>query len=147
MSQPQPIASTDVRQRNFETLYAWLIKTIGERRYSRVNNILEFGCGKGGFIDLYRRPGQSGFAIDLHDYSEHYPQDIRFLLPRADGCIPLVDQSIDLIVSHSVVEHLTEPAKVFADLNRVLKVGGLAFISVSPLYFSPTGSHMRHLPD
>ncbi|MEH2411353.1 class I SAM-dependent methyltransferase [Nostoc sp.] len=43
--------------------------------------------------------------------------------------IPLEDNSIDIIISIQVLEHLPEPWKVIAEFQRVLKPQGLLFIS------------------
>jgi hypothetical protein len=46
-----------------------------------------------------------------------------------------------------VVEHLTDVPQSLGEINRVLPKGGIAYITVSPLYFSPNGLHNRSLPD
>lgn len=38
--------------------------------------------------------------------------------------LPLPDASVDLVISRSVFEHLTEPDKVYAEFSRVLNPGG-----------------------
>ena len=43
--------------------------------------------------------------------------------------IPLERDSVDVIISIQVLEHLPEPWKVLAEFHRVLKPGGLLFIS------------------
>lgn len=40
------------------------------------------------------------------------------------GRLPLRDASVDLIMSRSVFEHLTEPKRVYAEFARVLRPGG-----------------------
>ena len=46
------------------------------------------------------------------------------LLIEPDGNLPLEDSSIDLIVSDATFEHVADPARVAAELGRVLKPGG-----------------------
>lgn len=41
------------------------------------------------------------------------------------GTIPYNDASFDVVFSDNVLEHLAEPEKVFAEVKRVLKPGGL----------------------
>lgn len=41
-----------------------------------------------------------------------------------DGKLPLPDDSVDLVVSWAVFEHIAEPHKATAELKRVLKPGG-----------------------
>jgi SAM-dependent methyltransferase len=50
------------------------------------------------------------------------------------------DESFDFILSHSVFEHLVEPATVIDEVVRVLKPGGAAYLSVH-LYTSDSGCH------
>lgn len=40
------------------------------------------------------------------------------------GALPLPDASVDVVMSRSVFEHLTEPQRVYAELARVLRPGG-----------------------
>jgi SAM-dependent methyltransferase len=57
--------------------------------------------------------------------------------------IPLPSSSIDLVVSHSVLEHVSNVEATLRNLDRVLKLGGYAFITVYGLYPSPEGAHVR----
>ena len=48
----------------------------------------------------------------------------------ADACtLPLRSQSVDLVVSNMLLPHCTNPPRVFAQLQRVLRPGGLAIFS------------------
>jgi SAM-dependent methyltransferase len=48
----------------------------------------------------------------------------RCYIVKASDPFPLPDQSVDLIVSDWVFEHVAEPAAFVAEINRVLKGGG-----------------------
>jgi SAM-dependent methyltransferase len=52
------------------------------------------------------------------------PTHIQYLHSRNDE-IALEDTSIDIIVSNAVLEHVQNPAELFAEMNRVLKPGGI----------------------
>lgn len=131
----------------FRSLESFLIRSIGEKEYAGLKTTLEFGCGKTGFAADYLRPGRISFGVDLHDYIEHWKKlGVNYRI--SDGVtIPVNDSSIDLVVSHSVVEHVENLPNSLCEINRVLKPGGICYITVSPLYFSPQGSHVRSLPD
>lgn len=51
---------------------------------------------------------------------------------------------VDAVMSWSVFEHVDRPLLdgVVADLHATLKPGGVCFIQVDPLYYSPSGSHL-----
>lgn len=107
--------------------------------------VLEAGQGMYGWSELYQNFFDRVYGADLEDYSEYHPGVTSI---QADFCqhIPLPDRSIDLVVSHSVLEHVADVPAALANFDRVLKVGGLVFITIYPLYYSPTGSHVRQ-PD
>jgi SAM-dependent methyltransferase len=63
-----------------------------------------------------------GVADDVYDYS---PLDIKGDLTN----IPLDDNSVDAVISIQVLEHVTEPSKVLAEFNRVLKPGQHLFLT------------------
>lgn len=54
--------------------------------------------------------------------------------------IPLEDNSIDIIISIQVLEHLPEPWLVLQEFNRILKPGGTLFFSC------PQGEYQHQVP-
>ena len=52
------------------------------------------------------------------------------------------DASFDLVFSFNVFEHLPDPSATFSEIVRVLRPGGLAYISFTGLRWSPHGAHM-----
>ena len=70
---------------------------------------LDFGCGPG--PALARIFEEAGFSVALYDLY-FYPESSVF------------EQRYDFITCTEVVEHLFEPAKVFAQFDRLLKPGG-----------------------
>ena len=49
-------------------------------------------------------------------------------------------ESFDFVYSHSVFEHIDDPGAALAEIDRVLRPGGVAYVSVH-LYTSHAGSH------
>lgn len=137
---------TDPRAPYFEPLQRFLFDTIGESQFVECKTILEFGIGiKGGMIDLYRLPHQTAYGVDLHDWSAKCPPWVKFIV--SDGVtIPLDDDVVDLVYSHSVIEHVSNVHQSFSELNRITREGGFLYLTVSPLYFSSNGAHNRKLP-
>lgn len=140
------LASIHPKAAYFPTLHRTLRAVVGADALRKARTLLEFGCGMTGFIELYRQAGQTAYALDIHDYAKAYSSDVRFLV--SDGeTIPLESDLIDLVVSHSVIEHIDNLHQSLSEITRVTKVGGLIYITVSPLYYAPTGSHNRALPN
>lgn len=55
--------------------------------------------------------------------------------------IPLPDSSVDLVVCHTVLEHVRDPKKVLSEIARVLRPGGEAHIEL-PNYIWPMEPHL-----
>lgn len=96
------------------------------------SRVLDLGCGRGGVLeqlgDLVEKP--IGFDPDLASLREHRLPD----LPRAEAiahALPLRDACLDMIVCSWVLEHLADPARVFAEVARTLKPGAV-FLFVTP---------------
>jgi SAM-dependent methyltransferase len=122
----------------FENLLNWLLANIEIKPHWTA---LEFGVGELGFATFYKKYVQRMLALDVHDYSSFHP-GAEFLL--SDGkTIPLEDETVDLVMSHSVLEHVEDLRQSMQEINRILKVGGYAFLTVSPLYYASTGSHVN----
>jgi SAM-dependent methyltransferase len=111
--------------------------------------------------DLYRqRLTPNSRILDLmSSWVSHLPTDMKFAHveghglnaeelaknPRLDHyfvqnlnqnqILPLADQSFDAVINTVSVQYLQYPEVVFAEIHRVLKVGGIAIISFSNRMF------------
>lgn len=143
-----PAASDDPRieqkRATFNNLYDFLLSHAPDAR-GPGKTILDFGVGRAGYCPLYAPDFGRAIGLDLYDMSQHYAS-IECIV--GDGrSIPLGERSVDLIVSHSVLEHVEDLEAAFSEMNRILKVRGYVYLTVSPLYFSHRGSHDRALDD
>ena len=121
----------------------WLSKTWGERdwptKVDRIaaltgpgDSILDVGCGNGSIL---RRLAARGYR-DLHgvEISKYAIDRLRSegitmwegRLPR----IPVPDASFDVVIASQVLEHIIRRRRFAAEIARVLKPGGRAFIFV-----------------
>ena len=87
------------------------------------HTLLDAGCGRTApILAKYRGKARRLIGVDVVDLN----QTVEGLeLYHCDlGEIPLDDSCVDLVMARSVMEHVTDPAKVYAEIYRVLKPGG-----------------------
>ena len=122
----------------FENLFDFYKANGGVVRQSF--RIAEFGVGRWGFARFYNEYVNSVVGIDIADYSRFHP-GVEFVV--SDGVnIPLADESVDMVVSHSVLEHVEDIDACMKEIDRITKPNGMFFLTISPLYFSSFGAHV-----
>jgi SAM-dependent methyltransferase/predicted O-methyltransferase YrrM len=105
--------------------------------------VLDLGAGPRGYVLDWAPMFRKAYASDLRDFSADYgATEIQFVASDGER-VDLPDHSIDVIVTHSVLEHVSDLDAVLGDIDRLLRVEGHLFATVSPLYYSPTGLHRK----
>lgn len=107
-----------------DSLYKDLI-----RRYLQPGtDLLDAGCGR--YLRFCRE-----FATDAHvvgiDLEETFECDnsaAPFAVRGDIGHLPFPNESFDMVISRSVIEHLEEPERVFREFFRVLRPGGTVVV-------------------
>lgn len=111
--------------------------------------ILDFGCGKGQLVFyLYALGYKKVFGVDITSQDEN----IRFLKEMGivenlflqyDGqSLPFQDESFNMVISEQVLEHVFDIDGYYYETARVLKKGGVAYLSF-PQRLIPFDSHSR----
>jgi SAM-dependent methyltransferase len=114
--------------------------------------VLDAGCGGGGMplslaehadevvgIDPIDRFSQAGSRLAR----ERGLGRLHFL--QADGmALPFAAGAFDLVLSHAVIEHVSDAALYLRECRRVLKANGHVFLSTAP-YLSFAGAHLPRL--
>jgi SAM-dependent methyltransferase len=114
--------------------------------------ILDAGCGGGGMplslaeevdqvvgIDPAERFQDAGGRLGR----ERQMRNLHFAL--ADGmALPFTSGSFDLVLSHAVIEHVSDALRYLCECARVLAPGGHVYLSTSP-YLSFAGAHLPRL--
>jgi SAM-dependent methyltransferase len=93
--------------------------------------VLDLGCGRGGVMErLHPRAGHVvGLDPDLQSLREYRAPALALACGLAET-LPYADSTFDLICCSWVLEHLPDPAQVFAEVARVLAPGGhLVFLT------------------
>ena len=94
-----------------------------ERILKPEHALLDAGCGRTAPILVnYRGRARRLIGVDLVQFD---PSLQGLELYRCDlKAMPLESNCVDVVMARSVMEHVTEPALVFAEIHRVLKPGG-----------------------
>jgi ubiquinone/menaquinone biosynthesis C-methylase UbiE len=114
--------------------------------------VLDAGCGGGGIAVSFAEECELAVGLDIANRfgvagrrlaKERGVANVAFL--QGDGAaLPFRDGYFDLILSHSVIEHVSSAVRYLEECARVLRPGGLLFLSTAP-YLSFTGSHLSRL--
>ena len=128
--------------------------SIIERELDKDNHVsmqlLDLGCGAGNSCDAFRKWGAGiewiGMDIVMSpEVSCRTRNDATFI--SYDGVnIPLHDESMDVIYSHQVFEHVRRPSELLSQAFRVLRPGGCLVGSTSHLEPYHSHSHWNFTP-
>ena len=101
-------------------------------RLTPASRVLDLGCGRGGVMErLHPRAGfVAGLDPDLRSLQEHRAPELAQSSGLAEA-LPYADSTFDLVCCSWVLEHLADPAPVFAEVARVLAPGG-HFVLLTP---------------
>jgi SAM-dependent methyltransferase len=121
-----------------------LFQTLAEHvELPLIRRAMGVGVGFEGPEVHYNDQFEEHLCVDLVDYSERNPQ-LRFITADIEQGLDFPAASFDLVYSHSVFEHLKNIDRAMAEIDRLVKLGRYIYITVSPLYYSPRGSHVNH---
>jgi SAM-dependent methyltransferase len=100
-----------------------------------INNstiLLDLGAGAGiiGYMN-FKGIAKKVIGVDLDERVKDNPFLDEAHVSSIESMPFIPDQYCDVVVCNNVFEHIAEPVKVFAEVNRVLKKGGL-FIAKTP---------------
>jgi SAM-dependent methyltransferase len=95
----------------------------------RPDNVLDFGCGDGRSIDLFREllPETRWSGIDIAsspEVDERKRVDGEFITYNGYE-LPLPDENYECVYTYQVLEHVHKPDVAIKEIARVLKRGGL----------------------
>jgi ubiquinone/menaquinone biosynthesis C-methylase UbiE len=114
--------------------------------------VLDAGCGGGGMPLSLAEEARTVVGIDPADRfqdagvrlgREGGRTNLHFAL--ADGMyLPFTSGAFDLVLSHAVIEHVSDAPLYLRECARVLAPGGRMYLSTSP-YLSFAGAHLPRL--
>jgi SAM-dependent methyltransferase len=94
--------------------------------------ILDYGCGSGAVVFAGRELGLDFWGADVfYEGAETRRPDSEFIAGIVDGRLPFPDGYFDLVTNNQVMEHVEDLEAVLAEIDRVLKPGGI-LMSIFP---------------
>ncbi|MFQ5399222.1 MAG: class I SAM-dependent methyltransferase [Anaerolineae bacterium] len=112
-----PYANNKSWQTRYQALQRW-VADLGLNK----GRVLEIGCGTGLLQDIV----DDYIGIDLAASSSQFMHK-PFVVCSATA-LPFPDNSFDGVWSFWVLEHVTEPSNMLAEMRRVTKPGGSSFV-------------------
>ena len=110
----------------------WYRKEI--KRYLKPDmRLLDAGCGRNfQFIQEFATDSQMAVGADITELKPSVPGICGV---RTDlQCLPFKDNSFDMVISMSVLEHLQDPERVFHEFSRVLRPKGMVILQTPNRY-------------
>lgn len=99
--------------------------------------VLDVGAGPAEFADAFRDAGATYVPID-HDPSVSSVRDGGVVATAA--ALPFADAGVDIVFSSNLWEHVADPEHAADEMVRVVRPGGLVFLSYTN-WLSPWGGH------
>jgi SAM-dependent methyltransferase len=131
---------------------AKVIAALERARVPLTGRVLDSGCGGGGTVVSLAEEVRLAVGLDLDARfrgsgtrlaDEKGVRNVRFV--QGDGLrLPFANGSFDLVLSHSVIEHVRSAEEYLRECQRVLRSGGLLYLATAP-YLSFAGAHLPRL--
>lgn len=103
--------------------------------------MVDIGGGPGYFADAFESAGASYAGIEPDGGELSARGDVGRNFLRGSGLqVPLRDDELDLAFSSNVLEHVPDPMRMAEEMLRIVRPGGIVFLSWTP-WLSPWGGH------
>lgn len=109
-------------------------QSIKSRIDSKIESILDVGCGEAWVAKEYIKRGKKVISMDISEENpsravKNYKSENHIGIIADAYHIPLKDNSIDCVIASEIIEHVINPKEFIDELLRVIKPGGKLIIT------------------
>ena len=99
-------------------------------RYRQTNRLLDVGCGAGSLLQAARDNGWDAQGIDVSVSAVSHSRNLGFEVFHGElNEAQLAKAQFDVITAVEILEHLFDPATVVNEIHRLLRPGGLFWLT------------------
>ena len=123
---------TDIERDYFSTGKRYSIIKDFLKEDKKYDVLIEVGAGQVGTLKYLNKKFRFKklVSFDLAKINKKDSKKIKLLRVNFNQKLPLKNNSVDCFIAMMVIEHLFDPFHSFAEIRRVLKKDGLAFINL-----------------
>jgi 2-polyprenyl-3-methyl-5-hydroxy-6-metoxy-1,4-benzoquinol methylase len=121
-----------------EKLYEWRSGQALRRLKQKNPKVLDVGCGRGLLLRAFQQQGCDVTGTEFSDGACRFAREV-LQLPVRVGLLPELkfpENSFDVVVMWHVLEHISDPRPIVAEVARILRPGGIFLVAV-PNFGSP----------
>lgn len=112
-------------------IYSIFLPLVRNVRVVPGGNFLDVGCGSGEMLIVMKELGMNCYGIEPSGFDESFVRKNNLnISPNKLEDANFPKEYFDCISLNFVLEHMSDPAKTFKELSRILKKGGSLTISV-----------------
>ena len=131
---------TPLQERDADFLTAALRDLCGAGPGTR---LLDLGCGAGEMVSRLRQLGFDAWGCDSREFITRFKGGEHLLdITPSPYRLPAEDNSFDVVISSSVLEHAQNKEEVFREIHRILKPGGVTMHLFPGKYYLPAEPHI-----
>jgi 2-polyprenyl-3-methyl-5-hydroxy-6-metoxy-1,4-benzoquinol methylase len=114
--------------------------------------VVDVGCGSGNLTLHSASKCKLAIGIDPSETAIQFCNSLSsnghsVFIPAAGDALPFPDEYADVVLLVEVIEHLDAPMKIISEVSRILKKGGLIFVTTPNYAFPSLWPPMEWLAD
>lgn len=103
------------------------------KNLSNAKRVIDVGCGDGGYLSIFKNLGCQVYGTEFDSRTEEICRNKGITMLQG-GIMPLLDEfegqeKFDLVIFTEVIEHINNPLDVIENISRLLRKGGLMYIT------------------